>query len=58
MSNINISCNNAAYRRTATSAVVMHARALTGARVFTGTDFAAVKPATAKGHRTWSPPNT
>jgi hypothetical protein len=52
-------CDIAACRRTAVSAVVMHARARVEAAKATrvlGTDFTA-KPATAaSGPRTWSPP--
>jgi hypothetical protein len=53
---------NGAYGRTfVPAAVLMHDRACTRVLGIDGTDLATVaaaRPATAKGPRTWSPPNT
>ena len=60
--NMSIQRNGAGYGRTCVfAAVPTHARAYTRVRGIDGVDFAAVsatRPATAKGPRTWSPPNT
>lgn len=59
---MSIQRNGAGYGRTSVfAAVLTHARAFARVLGIDGTDFAtasAARPTTAKGPRTWSPPNT